>query len=115
MNDPRWFRKADRQVHTLYFGGKRWTTIKGRWVREWLLGALAFSGVVAACALIICGLIGLTHLGAEKGCREKASELALPSGDFRFWSNQCYLTLPSGEVVPDENYRVTEPVAGRES
>jgi hypothetical protein len=55
--------------------------------------------------LVICTTIKV--LG-ESSCNERASELSVVDGDYRFVSDTCYLTLNSGIVIPADQYRAVE-------
>lgn len=67
---------------------------------------------VAALLVVVILLFALPiqALIMEPGCNQKAQELGLPDGDYRLLSDECFLTLPSGEVVPASNYRLNQKV-----
>lgn len=74
--------------------------IRGRWL------LLIF---IATFAAVIIGVVMAMWAGSEVGCDQKADQLAtqgVVGGDFRVWSNTCYLTFRSGKVIDADQLRV---------
>lgn len=76
-------------------------------------GRIIAAFVTTLVAVAIGGLVVLAKVTSETSCNQRASTLrygqpVVVGGDFRFWSNTCYLYLNDGRVIPDDAYRMIQ-------
>lgn len=67
---------------------------------------LWIGGAVLTGLLLFALIAGAVILAKTEGCHRSGEELNVPA-EYRVFAG-CFFTLPDGEVVPQENYRIIE-------
>lgn len=83
-----------------------------RWRDAYAIVVITLAIVAVFAAFVGVIVFGLVKPLSEMDCNQRGDELGAKHSDYRVWSDTCYLTTPSGQVVAADNYRYVEQGAG---